>query len=77
MAPGLTNQMMRDRRIGFVIRYVNPNVLQEVAQKDYAMLVRGADRARHFVHYTPRRKPCSPHPIWPCMKKCAMPRGKR
>ena len=42
-----------DRRIGFVIRYVNPEVLQEVAQKDYAMLVRGADRARHFVHYTP------------------------
>lgn len=42
-----------DRRIGFVIRYVNPDVLQEVAQKDYAMLVRGADRARHFVHYTP------------------------
>ena len=42
-----------DRRIGFVIRYVSPEVMQEVAQKDYAMLVRGADRARHFVHYTP------------------------
>jgi ectoine hydroxylase-related dioxygenase (phytanoyl-CoA dioxygenase family) len=44
-----------DRRIGFVIRYVNPKVMQEVAQKDYAMLVRGADRARHFIHYAPPR----------------------
>ena len=44
-----------DRRIGFVIRYVNPTVMQEVAQKDYAMLVRGADRAQHFIHYTPPR----------------------
>ena len=44
-----------DRRIGFVIRYVNPKVMQEVAQKDYAMLVRGVDRAQHFIHYTPPR----------------------
>ena len=44
-----------DRRIGFVIRYVNPKVMQEVAQKDYAMLVRGADRAQHFIHYAPPR----------------------
>lgn len=44
-----------DRRIGFVIRYVNPKVMQEVAQKDYAMLVRGVDRAQHFIHYAPPR----------------------
>ena len=30
-------------------------VMQEVAQKDYAMLVRGADRAQHFIHYAPPR----------------------
>ncbi len=42
-----------DRRIGFVIRYVNPEVTQEVAKSDYAMLVRGADRKRHFIHYSP------------------------
>ncbi len=65
-----------DRRIGFVIRYVNPDVLQEVAQKDYAMLVEGPTEPV-ILSIIPRRKPCSPHPIWPCMKKCAMPRGKR
>ena len=42
-----------ERRVGFVIRYVSPEVMQEVAIKDYAMLVRGADRARHFIHYAP------------------------
>ncbi len=42
-----------DRRIGFVIRYVSPDVMQEVAAEDYAMLVRGADKKRHFINYCP------------------------
>lgn len=39
-----------DRRIGCVIRYVNPNAKQEVAERDYAMLVRGADRSGNFIN---------------------------
>lgn len=42
-----------DRRIGFAIRYVNPNVRQEVAERDYAMLARGVDRHGQFVNFAP------------------------
>ncbi|WP_282610907.1 phytanoyl-CoA dioxygenase family protein [Pelagibius sp. Alg239-R121] len=40
-----------DRRIGVAIRYVNPSVRQEVGARDYALLVRGADRVRNFIHF--------------------------
>ncbi|TCK99394.1 chlorinating enzyme [Shimia isoporae] len=49
-----------DRRIGFVIRYINPEIAQEVADKDYAMLVRGADRIGNFVHVAPPKAPFDP-----------------
>ena len=39
-----------DRRIGVAVRYVNPNAKQEVAERDYAMLVRGADRSGNFIN---------------------------
>ena len=42
-----------DRRIGFVIRYLSPDVIQEVADVDYAILVRGADRKKNFINYSP------------------------
>lgn len=42
-----------DRRIGFVVRYVSPDVAQEVGDLDYAMLVRGRDRQRNLIHYAP------------------------
>ncbi len=42
-----------DRRIGFVIRYLTPDVMQEVADVDYAILVRGADREKNFINYSP------------------------
>ncbi len=42
-----------DRRIGFAIRYVNPNVRQEIAERDYAMLARGVDRHGQFVNFAP------------------------
>lgn len=42
-----------DRRIGFVVRYVRPEVAQEIGDKDYAMLVRGVDRARNFINFVP------------------------
>jgi ectoine hydroxylase-related dioxygenase (phytanoyl-CoA dioxygenase family) len=42
-----------DRRIGMAIRYVTPGVRQIVGQRDYAMLVRGVDRARNWVNVAP------------------------
>jgi len=42
-----------DRRIGAVVRYVTPAVRQEVGARDYAMLVRGADRGHNWIHVAP------------------------
>ncbi|WP_284283424.1 phytanoyl-CoA dioxygenase family protein [Mesorhizobium amorphae] len=40
-----------DRRIGVAIRYVTPGVRQIVAQRDYAMLVRGCDQHRNWINF--------------------------
>lgn len=48
-----------DRRIGVAIRYVTPKVSQEVANKDYAMLVRGQDTLGNFIHVSPPDAPFS------------------
>lgn len=48
-----------DRRIGFAIRYLNPNARQLRATRDYAMLARGVDRSGHFLHFTPPTRPFS------------------
>lgn len=37
-----------ERRIGFAINYISPDVRQVVAKEDFAMLVRGEDRYGHF-----------------------------
>lgn len=37
-----------DRRIAAVIRYCTPDIKQQVADEDYAMLVRGTDRFNNF-----------------------------
>lgn len=42
-----------DRRIGFAIRYLNPNARQLRARRDYAMLARGVDRTGNFLHFAP------------------------
>ena len=39
-----------DRRIACVIRYMRPDMQQEVGEKDYAMLARGEDRHGNFIH---------------------------
>lgn len=39
-----------DRRIGIAIRYVTPSVKQQVGSHDYAMLVRGIDRQKNWLH---------------------------
>ncbi|MBF9053602.1 phytanoyl-CoA dioxygenase family protein [Rhodobacterales bacterium LSUCC1028] len=41
-----------DRRIAVVVRYVTPQVAQNMADRDYAMLARGIDRVGKFIHYT-------------------------
>ena len=42
-----------DRRIAAVIRYCTPDISQQVADEDYAMLVRGKDRFGNFSSITP------------------------
>ena len=52
-----------DRRIGFVVRYIRPDVAQEIGDKDYAMLVRGADRSRNFVNFMPPSRDFAPESL--------------
>ncbi|SFL54974.1 phytanoyl-CoA dioxygenase family protein [Shimia aestuarii] len=52
-----------DRRIAAVIRYVTPEVAQQVADKDYAMLARGADRIGNFINYAPPRAQFTPESL--------------
>ena len=40
-----------DRRIAVAIRYCTPQIAQQVAQKDYAILARGADRTGNFINF--------------------------
>jgi ectoine hydroxylase-related dioxygenase (phytanoyl-CoA dioxygenase family) len=42
-----------DRRIGVAIRYLNPKAKQLVAKRDYAMVVKGADRVGNFINVSP------------------------
>ena len=42
-----------DRRIACVIRYLRPDMAQQVGEKDYAMMARGEDRHGNFIHVPP------------------------
>lgn len=42
-----------DRRIAAVVRYIRPDMAQQVADKDYVIMGRGADRHGNFVHFAP------------------------
>lgn len=44
-----------DRRIGVAIRYLNPEIKQIHAKKDYAILARGKDRYNNFIKYEPAK----------------------
>lgn len=59
MIHGSGPNVSNDRRIGIAIRYVTPRVSQEVATKDYAMLVRGQDNEGNFILVTPPQAPFS------------------
>ncbi|MCV2865415.1 phytanoyl-CoA dioxygenase family protein [Albidovulum sediminicola] len=52
-----------DRRIGAVVRYLRPEVAQEVGDRDYAMLARGADRVGNFTLYAPPVSNFSPESL--------------
>lgn len=52
-----------DRRIGVAIRYVNPNARQVDGSKEHALLVRGVDRGRNFIHFAPPRHEFGPSEI--------------
>ncbi|MEO3415429.1 phytanoyl-CoA dioxygenase family protein [Roseovarius sp. CAU 1744] len=49
-----------DRRIGFAIRYLNPDARQQVADRDFAMMARGVDTSGNFIHYMPPTDNFSP-----------------
>ena len=39
-----------DRRIAAVIRYIRPDMAQQIGEKDHAMMARGEDRFGNFIH---------------------------
>lgn len=49
-----------DRRIAAVVRYCTPQIAQQIADRDYAMLARGADRFGNFINYAPPRRTFDP-----------------
>ncbi|MEM6588310.1 MAG: phytanoyl-CoA dioxygenase family protein [Pseudomonadota bacterium] len=49
-----------DRRIAVAIRYCTPQIAQQVASKDYAILARGADRTGNFINFAPPTDPFTP-----------------
>ncbi|MEO0372637.1 MAG: phytanoyl-CoA dioxygenase family protein [Pseudomonadota bacterium] len=49
-----------DRRIAVAVRYCTPQIAQQVASKDYAILARGADRTGNFINFTPPTAPFTP-----------------
>ncbi len=48
---GSNPNQSNDRRIGYAIRYVNPDALPQSSSREYAMLARGVDRSKAFIHY--------------------------
>ena len=42
-----------DRRIAAVIRYVTPNVAQEIGNRGFAILARGSDRQGNLIYVAP------------------------
>ena len=59
-----------DRRIGAAVRFVRPDVNQEVGDRDYAQLVRGRDRHGNFAAFDPRPQTSRPR-RWTCIRKFA------
>lgn len=52
-----------DRRIACVVRYVRPDVAQQVGGTDYAMHARGTDRHGNFTHVPVPEAPFAPEAL--------------
>ena len=52
-----------DRRIACVVRYVRPDMAQEVGGQDYAMHARGVDRFGNFIHVPVPDTPFAPEAL--------------
>ena len=52
-----------DRRIAAVVRYCTPEVAQQVGDKDYAILARGADRTGNFINFAAPTAPFTPQSL--------------
>ncbi|MEM7194097.1 MAG: phytanoyl-CoA dioxygenase family protein [Pseudomonadota bacterium] len=52
-----------DRRIGLAIRYVTPEVRQQVAGEDYAILVRGTDHSGNWIHVSSPKDNVDPNDL--------------
>lgn len=52
-----------DRRIACVIRYIRPDMQQQVGEKDFAMLARGQDQHGNFVHVPPPTENFAPEAL--------------
>ncbi|MEM6480447.1 MAG: phytanoyl-CoA dioxygenase family protein [Pseudomonadota bacterium] len=63
MIHGSGPNVSEDRRIAVAIRYCTPQIAQEVATKDYAILARGADRTGNFINFTPPRSLFAPEAL--------------
>ena len=50
-------------RVGLVFRFLTPKVRQLVAQRDYAMLVRGVDNTNNWTHVAPPLRNFDPHDL--------------
>ena len=52
-----------ERRVGFVINHIAPGMRQVVAERDYAVLVRGEDRHGHFELVPPPEDDLAPEAL--------------
>lgn len=52
-----------DRRIGFAMRFIAPDVIQQVSDRDYALLARGVDRKRNFIHFSAPERAFAPESL--------------
>jgi len=50
---GSKENRTNDRRIGFAVRYINPDAVQLGNHREYAMMARGIDTTANFKHYAP------------------------
>jgi len=50
---GSKENRTNDRRIGFAIRYINPEAVQLGDHREYTMMARGIDNSSSFKHYAP------------------------